>query len=53
VQALGLRKDLPHPRRGTVAVVGNPVRLSATPARMRTSAPDLGADNAAILGDAG
>ena len=29
-------------RRGTVSVVGNPVRLSATPPRVETAAPDLG-----------
>ena len=50
VVALGLRKDLPHRTRGAVTVVGNPVRFSATPARVVTPAPDLGADNAAILG---
>jgi crotonobetainyl-CoA:carnitine CoA-transferase CaiB-like acyl-CoA transferase len=50
VQSLGLRVELPHGKRGKVAVVGNPVRLSETPARMQSSAPDLGADNATILG---
>ncbi len=50
VAALGLRVDLPHAGRGKVTVVGNPVKLGATPARMVTSAPELGADNEAILG---
>ena len=49
VEALGLKVSLPHPRRGSVSVVANPVRFSATPARHATSAPDLGADNATIL----
>ena len=49
VEALGLKVSLPHPRRGSVSVVANPVRFSATPARHATSAPDLGADNDAIL----
>lgn len=52
VQALGLRHDLPHPARGTVSVVGSPVRLSATPPRIAASAPLLGADNAAFLSEA-
>jgi crotonobetainyl-CoA:carnitine CoA-transferase CaiB-like acyl-CoA transferase len=49
VVALGIRKNLPHRTRGTVSVVGNPVRLSATPPRIETAAPDLGAHNDALL----
>jgi crotonobetainyl-CoA:carnitine CoA-transferase CaiB-like acyl-CoA transferase len=49
VVALDMRKDLPHRSRGTVSVVGNPVRLSATPPRVETAAPDLGAHNDAFL----
>lgn len=45
IKALEMRKDLPHKTRGTVSVVGNPVRFSATPARIESAAPDLGADN--------
>jgi len=45
VLALDMRKQLPHRTRGTVSVMGNPVRLSATPPRVETSAPDLGAHN--------
>jgi crotonobetainyl-CoA:carnitine CoA-transferase CaiB-like acyl-CoA transferase len=51
VVALGMKKDLPHRTRGTVSVVGNPVRLSATPPRVETAAPDLGAHNNAFLRD--
>jgi formyl-CoA transferase len=49
VVALDMRKNLPHRTRGTVSVVGNPVRLSATPPRVETSAPDLGAHNELFL----
>jgi len=51
VVALGMRTNLPHRTRGSVAVVGNPVRLSATPPRVETAAPDLGAHNDAFLRD--
>jgi crotonobetainyl-CoA:carnitine CoA-transferase CaiB-like acyl-CoA transferase len=49
VEFLGMKKELPHPRRGTVAVVGSPVRLSGTPVRIDRAAPDLGADTEAVL----
>lgn len=49
VKFLGLKKELPHPRRGTVAVVGSPVRLSDTPVQISRAAPDLGADTEAVL----
>ena len=49
VKFLGLKKILPHAKRGTVAVVGNPVRLSDTPVQINRVAPDLGADTEAIL----
>ena len=42
VVALDMRKNLPHRTRGTVSVVGNPVRLSATPPRVETAAPESG-----------
>jgi crotonobetainyl-CoA:carnitine CoA-transferase CaiB-like acyl-CoA transferase len=49
VVALDIRKQLPHRTRGTVSVVGNPVRMSATPPRVETAAPDLGAHNDMLL----
>lgn len=49
VIALDMRKQLPHRTRGSVSVVGNPVRLSATPPLAKTAAPELGADNDALL----
>ena len=51
VRHLGLRLELPHPKRGHVSVVGSAVRLSDTPVQIRTAAPELGADNAAHLGE--
>ena len=52
VRHLGLRLELPHPKRGKVSVVGSGVRLSDTPVQIRTAAPELGADSATFLGDA-
>jgi crotonobetainyl-CoA:carnitine CoA-transferase CaiB-like acyl-CoA transferase len=49
VVALDMRKPLPHRTRGTVSVVGNPVRMSATPPRVETAAPELGAHNDELL----
>jgi crotonobetainyl-CoA:carnitine CoA-transferase CaiB-like acyl-CoA transferase len=50
VEQLGLRRVLPHPKRGTVAVVGSPIRLSDTPVTITGAAPDLGADTEHYLG---
>ncbi len=52
VSALDMRKCLPHRTRGTVSVIGNPVRMSATPPRMDSAAPDLGAHNEIFLREA-
>jgi formyl-CoA transferase len=49
VKFLGLKKELPHPRRGRVAVVGSPVQLSDTPAQISRAAPDLGEDTEEVL----
>jgi formyl-CoA transferase len=49
VKLLGLKKELPHPTRGTVAVVGNPVRLSETPVQISRAAPDLGEHTDAVV----
>ena len=49
VEFLGLRKELPYPGRDHVAVVGSAVRLSRTPARILSAAPQLGADTEAVL----
>ena len=42
VVALDMRKRLPHRTRGTVSVVGNPVRMSATPPRVDTRRAGVG-----------
>jgi formyl-CoA transferase len=49
VKHLGMLKELPHPKRGQVAVVGNAVRFSATPIAISRAAPDLGEHTEAIL----
>ena len=50
VDLLGLKRTLPHPKRGSVTVVGSPVRLSDTPVTITTAAPELGADTERYLG---
>lgn len=50
VELLGLKRTLPHPKRGSVTVVGSPVRLSDTPVAITTAAPELGADTDHYLG---
>lgn len=49
VAFLGMRKELPWPGRDHVAVVGSAVRLSGTPVRIASAAPQLGADTEAVL----
>jgi len=49
VKFLGMQRVLPHPKRGSVRVVGSPVRLSDTPVTIATAAPDLGAHNKELL----
>ena len=49
--ARGLRIELPHPRGGSVPLVANPIRYSATPVEYRNAPPMLGRDTASALGD--
>jgi crotonobetainyl-CoA:carnitine CoA-transferase CaiB-like acyl-CoA transferase len=49
VKHLGMRQDLPHRRAGTVALVRNGVRMSATPPAIRSAAPELGEHTEEIL----
>ena len=50
VELLKLKRTLPHPKRGSVTVVGSPVRLSDTPVTIASAAPELGADTEHYLG---
>jgi crotonobetainyl-CoA:carnitine CoA-transferase CaiB-like acyl-CoA transferase len=50
VEHLQLKRTLPHRKRGSVTVVGSPVRLSDTPVSITSAAPELGADTEHYLG---
>lgn len=45
--------DMEHPTAGTVRSLGNPIKMSRTPARVRSAAPLLGGDSVAILTELG
>jgi len=49
VQARGLRVEMPHAQAGTVALVANPVRLSASPVGYRLPPPALGEHSDEVL----
>jgi len=51
VQARGLRIELPHAGGGSVAMVRNPLKFSATPLRYEQAAPVLGQHTAEVLGE--
>jgi len=51
VQHLGMKQDVPHASGQTVPLVRPAVQLSETPLEMRHAAPELGADNEALLGE--
>lgn len=48
-QARGLVSDLPHPVLGQARTIGQPVRFNGEKPIAASSAPQLGADRAAIL----
>ncbi|MGH6769096.1 MAG: CaiB/BaiF CoA transferase family protein [Xanthobacteraceae bacterium] len=50
VEELQMRVRVPHPTRGSVDLVRNGVRLSDTPVRIESAAPDLGQHNREVLG---
>ena len=49
----GMVQEYEYPGVGRVKALGNPVKLSASPARLRRGAPRLGEDSATILGELG
>jgi len=49
VRARGLRIELPHPQAGTVPLVANPMRLSASPVVYRNAPPQLGQHTDEVL----
>ena len=53
VRAAGFMAELEHPLTGPQRVVGPVVALSATPTRVRSAAPVLGADGGEVLAAAG
>jgi formyl-CoA transferase len=52
-QARGMVQELPHPVAGRVKVLGNPVKMSASPPVMRKAAPQPGEDTDAVLKELG
>ena len=53
VQHLGIAQKVHHPVRGDILLVGQPVDLSRTPAKINTASPDAGEHTAAILKELG
>jgi crotonobetainyl-CoA:carnitine CoA-transferase CaiB-like acyl-CoA transferase len=53
VQHLGIAETVNHPVRGDIELVGQPVTLSRTPARIATAIPEKGAHTDEILGEFG
>jgi crotonobetainyl-CoA:carnitine CoA-transferase CaiB-like acyl-CoA transferase len=49
VQHLGIAEPLHHPTRGDVRVVGTPITMSRTPAKVVSPLPDPGAQTDEIL----
>ena len=51
VQARQMRIDMQHPAFGTLPLVANPIRLSATPVQYRVAPPTLGEHTKEVLTD--
>jgi crotonobetainyl-CoA:carnitine CoA-transferase CaiB-like acyl-CoA transferase len=49
----GMVQELEHPQAGRVKALGNPVKLSRSPATLRAAAPLLGADTDTVLAGIG
>ncbi len=52
-QHLALRREMPHPRVGTVSQTGFPYQLSKTGPALRLPPPLLGQHTAEVLGELG
>lgn len=53
VRSREMQMDLPHPLSGTVPMVANPIRMSATPLRYNAAPPLLGQHTEEVLANAG
>ena len=53
VSAQDMVLSVPHPGRGDVRMTGIPIKFHATPLRVRRPAPELGAQGAELLAEAG
>jgi len=53
VQASGIAQRVAHPRLGEIGLLGSPLSLSASEARIVCAAPEKGADTDAVLREAG
>lgn len=53
VRHLQMAAPLEHPTIGPITVVGQPIRLMRTPAKIHTAIGELGADTAAVLAELG
>lgn len=51
VQARGVRVDMSHARAGSVPLVANPIRMSATPVQYRQAPPTLGEHTGEVLAE--
>ena len=53
VEHLGLAQPVEHPALGTIRILGSPVTLSRTPARLHTATAEKGAHTDAVLHELG
>ena len=53
VQQLAMAQPVVHPKLGKIEIVGQGVKLTRTPAQVRTPAPDRGADTREVLAEFG
>jgi crotonobetainyl-CoA:carnitine CoA-transferase CaiB-like acyl-CoA transferase len=53
VQARGMKVSVPHPLAGSVDLIGNPLKLSATPVTYRRPPPTLGQHTEEVLQELG